>query len=136
MTKYVTLSKLLYFSSGTCELFPFKNGAKILTRGSKSYILLRIMPIISKSSLKKAIRLYNNSQYEKIQLNTIVLSKMLLNSSVHTVLILSRMLLLNYLDLRLYVCLNQNSVVLTKKLGPFGPFFVLWCFQSVNLRLS
>jgi hypothetical protein len=30
--------------------FLSKNGAKILTRGSKSYILLKIMPIISKSS--------------------------------------------------------------------------------------
>jgi len=51
-----------------------------------------------------------------------------------TVLILSHMLLLNYLDLRLYVCLNQNSVVLTKNGAFWAPF--LCCGVPVNLGLS
>lgn len=52
-----------------------------------------------------------------------------------TVLILSHMLLLNYLDLRLYVCLNQNSVVLTKRNGALWAPFVLWCSSQFRVKL-
>lgn len=52
-----------------------------------------------------------------------------------TVLILSRMLLLNYLDLRLYVCLNQNSVVLTKNGAFKGPFLCCGVFSQFRVKL-
>ena len=113
--------------------FLSKNGAKILTRGSESYILLRIMPIISKSSIELENEAPALPQYKDTTEHDSSLKNAFYNI-LSTVLILSRMLLLNYLDLRLYVCLNQNSVVLTK-IGAFWAPFCAVVF-SVNLGLS